>query len=310
MAARVEEDRATLASRVAEKTAELEQANRHKSEFLANVSHELRTPLNAVIGFSEALKDRLFGELNAKQAEYVADIHGSGLLLLALINDLLDLAKVEAGRLEIDPASFDVRAMAESALTLVRGRAQDGGIALAATFEGALGTCVGDERRIRQIVLNLLSNAIKFTPAGGRVTLRVVQSDAVLLLQVIDTGIGIAAADLPRLFTAFTRLSRGGDASEAPAEGTGLGLALSRRLAELHGGTIDVVSSPGQGSTFTAVLPVGGSTATPAEPTRSGRDREVGASQNAVMHAYPAPSSTPPATPASAATARAAEQAP
>jgi signal transduction histidine kinase len=161
---------AQLFREIQEKSQQLEIANRHKSEFLANMSHELRTPLNAIIGFSEVLGEKYFGELNAKQLEYANDIHSSGKHLLSLINDILDLSKIEAGRMELDFADFDMPAALQNAMTLVRERAQRHGIALGLTTDPALGQLRADERKFKQIMLNLLSNAVKFTPEGGKST--------------------------------------------------------------------------------------------------------------------------------------------
>src|SRR5207247_3456022 len=160
---------ARLFREIADKSRQLEAASQHKSEFLANMSHELRTPLNAIIGFSEVLNERMFGELNEKQAEYLKDIHASGTHLLSLINDILDLSKVEAGRMELELSDFNLPAAIDSALILVRERAGRRGITLQAIVDERLGEVRADERKIRQVVLNLLSNAIKFTPEGGRI---------------------------------------------------------------------------------------------------------------------------------------------
>ena len=232
---------------------ELEAANRHKSEFLANMSHELRTPLNGVIGFSEVLRDQLFGELNDKQAEYVHDIHTSGRHLLSLINDILDLSKVEAGRMELELVTFHLPMALESALTLLRERATRHGIALGFEVDERLGEFVGDERKIRQVLLNLLSNAVKFTPDGGRVDVRAVLEDAVVRVTVSDTGAGIASEDQSKIFEAFSQV---GSDQARKHEGTGLGLTLTRRFVELHGGEISVESAVGKGSTFAFTLPV------------------------------------------------------
>jgi signal transduction histidine kinase len=234
---------------------QLETANRHKSEFLANMSHELRTPLNAVIGFSEVLLERMFGELNEKQADYVNDIHSSGRHLLALINDILDLSKIEAGRMELDPSEFDLPAMLETALTLVRERAQRHRIALSLDAAPEVGTVRGDERKLKQVTLNLLSNAVKFTPEGGSVRLGARRNGAVVEVWVTDTGVGIAPEDQGRVFEEFRQV---GTDSARKAEGTGLGLALAKKFIELHGGTIRLESAPGRGSTFTFTLPVSG----------------------------------------------------
>jgi signal transduction histidine kinase len=174
---------------------QLEAASRHKSEFLANMSHELRTPLNAIIGFSEVLQERMFGELNEKQAEYVQDIVGSGRHLLSLINDILDLSKIEAGRMELDCGTFSLPIALETALTLVRERANRHGIALSLALDGRLGDVFADERKIKQILLNLLSNAVKFTPDGGRISLTAALADGSAEISVSDTGIGIGPED-------------------------------------------------------------------------------------------------------------------
>ncbi len=231
---------------------QLEAASRHKSEFLANMSHELRTPLNAIIGFSEVLLERMFGELNPKQEEYLQDITTSGRHLLSLINDILDLSKVEAGRMELEPSAFDLPAALESCLTLVRERATRHGVTLGLTVDERLGQVVADERKVRQVVLNLLSNAVKFTPEGGRVALNAVRADGAVEISVSDTGIGIEPGDQELIFEEFRQA--GGDYTRK-REGTGLGLALARRFVELHGGRIWVKSEIGKGSTFTFTLP-------------------------------------------------------
>ena len=236
-----------------EKGRELELANKHKSEFLANMSHELRTPLNAVIGFSEVLGEEMFGELNEKQKEYVEDIHSSGRHLLSLINDILDLSKIEAGRMELDVTTFDVRQALENALTLVTERAGRRGIALESEIDDALTEMTGDERKIKQILLNVLSNAVKFTPEGGKVTLTARGADSALVIAVRDTGVGIAAEDLEHIFEEFRQV---GTDYARKVEGTGLGLTLTRRFIELHGGEIAVESEPGVGSEFRITLPL------------------------------------------------------
>ena len=172
---------------------QLEVASQHKSEFLANMSHELRTPLNAIIGFSEVLSERMFGDLNEKQEEYLKDIHASGQHLLSLINDILDLSKIEAGRMELELTDFDLPQAIDNALTLVRERAGRRGIALQQSVEEHLGEIKGDERKVKQVLLNLLSNALKFTPEGGRVELLARVVDGMAEISVTDTGVGIAA---------------------------------------------------------------------------------------------------------------------
>ena len=233
------------------KSRELETASRHKSEFLANMSHELRTPLNAIIGFSEVLHERLFGDVNDKQAEYLADILASGRHLLALINDILDLSKVEAGRMELDRADFDLPAAIGNALSLVRERAQRRGIALASTLDPAIGTIHADERKVKQVLLNLLSNALKFTPEGGAIGVRAGVEGAFVEVAVSDTGVGISPEDQAAVFEEFRQVG----AASKKVEGTGLGLAISRKFVELHGGTIRVESELGRGATFAFTLP-------------------------------------------------------
>jgi signal transduction histidine kinase len=217
------------------------------------MSHELRTPLNAIIGFSEVLGERYFGELTEKQDEYVKDIHGSGKHLLSLINDILDLSKIEAGRMELELSDFDLPAVLDNALTLVKERAQRHGIALGKRVDPALGTVRADERKVKQIMLNLLSNAVKFTPEGGRVSVAAKPNGTAIEISVSDTGIGIAPEDQQAVFEEFKQVGRD---YTRKAEGTGLGLALTRRFVELHGGTIGLTSAPGKGSTFTFTLPL------------------------------------------------------
>jgi signal transduction histidine kinase len=231
---------------------ELEVASQHKSEFLANMSHELRTPLNAVIGFSEVLTERMFGELNEKQDEYVKDIYASGAHLLSLINDILDLSKIEAGRMELELADFHLPQAIENALILVRERALRRGITLEQSIDPRLGGIQGDERKIKQVLLNLLSNAIKFTPEGGRVGVRAEPVDAGVEVAVSDTGVGIAPGDQEAVFEEFRQVGT----AENRAEGTGLGLTLARKFIELHGGRIWVQSQVDAGSTFTFTMPV------------------------------------------------------
>jgi signal transduction histidine kinase len=252
MADQLQEYTDSLERRVAEKTAQLEMANRHKSEFLANMSHELRTPLNAIIGFSEVLKERMFGDLNDKQLEYVRDIFGSGQHLLSLINDILDLTKVEAGHMALDIREFDVRAAVDNCCTLIRERAQRSRLNFSGEVEPGVGKWPADERKFKQVLLNLLTNAVKFTPAGGMVALRTWVEGEWLVVSVRDTGVGIAAEDRAAIFKEFHQLPLHGAAKH---EGTGLGLSLSRRLVELHSGTLTVESEPRRGSTFTARFP-------------------------------------------------------
>ena len=230
-------------------------ANKHKSEFLANMSHELRTPLNAIIGFSEVLSERMFGEVNDKQAEYLKDIHESGRHLLSLINDILDLSKIEAGRMELELSSFDLPSALSNAMTLIRERAQRHGIQLGLEVDPALGEFSGDERKFKQIMLNLLSNAVKFTPDGGKVDVLAKRANGAVEVAVRDTGIGIAPEDQALVFEEFRQVGRD---RLRKVEGTGLGLALTKRFVELHGGAVRLDSTPGQGSTFTVLLPLSG----------------------------------------------------
>ena len=239
---------------------QIEAANRNKSEFLANMSHELRTPLNAIMGFSEALYERYFGELNEKQTEYAKDIHGSGEHLLSLVNDILDLSKVEAGKMELEITEFDLSAALENALTLVKERAHRHGIALQLEIDPALSTVHADERKFKQIMLNLLSNAVKFTPEGGAVRVQSRRNGAMVEVSVSDTGSGIALQDQSAVFEEFRQV---GTDSGRKAEGTGLGLPLAKRFVELHGGAIQVQSTLGKGSTFSFTLPVRQATSLP-----------------------------------------------
>jgi len=243
---------ARLFHEIADKSRQLEAASQHKSEFLANMSHELRTPLNAIIGFSEVLAQGMFGEINEKQTEYLHDILESGRHLLSLINDILDLSKIEAGRMELEVSEFDLPQAIQNALTLVRERALRSGIALHHAIDERVAEIRADERKVKQVLLNLLSNAIKFTPEGGRIEVRAVPADGLVEVSVTDTGIGIAPEDLEAVFEEFRQVG----AADKKAEGTGLGLALARKFIELHGGRIWVTSQVGVGSTFTFTLPV------------------------------------------------------
>ncbi len=232
---------------------QIEAANRHKSEFLANMSHELRTPLNAIIGFSDVLLERTFGDVNPKQEQYVSIILTSGRHLLSLINDILDLSKIEAGRMELELTTFDLALAIENTVTLVRDRAARHDQNLVLDLAPDLGEYVGDERKFKQILLNLLSNAVKFTPDGGRIGVRAARTGDAVEISVSDTGIGIAPEDQEAVFEEFRQV---GTDYVRKREGTGLGLALTRKFVELHGGKVGVESEPGKGSTFTLTLPV------------------------------------------------------
>ena len=229
---------------------ELEEASRHKSEFLAYMSHELRTPLNAVIGFSDVLHGQLAGDLNEKQTQYVTAIQTSGRHLLTLINDVLDLSKIEAGRMELHVSNFAVNDLLEKSLALMRERATGQGIALRLDVAPSVGIIEADERLLKQVLFNLLSNALNFTDRGGHVDVTVRRLGDVIVISVRDDGVGIAHADQARIFEDFEQVGR-----SRMQEGTGLGLALSRRFVELHGGQLDVESALGTGSTFTFWLP-------------------------------------------------------
>jgi signal transduction histidine kinase len=243
---------ARLFQEIADKSRQLEAASQHKSEFLANMSHELRTPLNAIIGFSEVLSEGMFGEINEKQTEYLDDILGSGRHLLSLINDILDLSKVEAGRMELELAEFDLPGAVDNALTLVRERASRRGISLGSEIDERVEVIEADERKVKQVLLNLLSNALKFTPEGGRIDVRTAVNEGSVAISVADTGVGIAPEDQETIFEEFRQVG----AADKKVEGTGLGLALSRKFIELHGGRIWVESQVGSGATFTFTIPL------------------------------------------------------
>ncbi len=272
--AQVKQHAAELEDRVRERTQELtvanqqlEVASRHKSEFLANMSHEFRTPLNSIIGFSDILRDPAFGPLTDKQARFIQNILTSGEHLLSLINDLLDLSKVEAGKIELRPEPFECREAVCAAVTEIQPQADLKQLELMSQTDEAPSRIVADPIRFKQILLNLLSNAVKFTPEGGRITVTVRtvpgarrqeagggEDGDFVEIAVTDTGIGIKSDDLPRLFQEFTRLDA---AIVRHTKGTGLGLALTKRLVELHGGEIVAASDgEGRGSTFTVRLPI------------------------------------------------------
>jgi signal transduction histidine kinase/ActR/RegA family two-component response regulator len=244
---------ARLFRELATQSRELEEVSRHKSEFLASMSHELRTPLNAVIGFSEVLLDKMFGDLNLRQEEYLRDIWNSGRHLLELLNEILDLSKVEAGQMVLEPTTFRVGGALEYVMSLVRERAALHGITLELTTAEDVGSIEADELRFKQVVLNLVSNAVKFTPDGGRVSVSATREDGdQLAVTVTDTGVGVPPEDRERIFESFQQGGRG-----APKEeGTGLGLTLSRRIVELFGGRLWLESVVGDGSTFGFVIPM------------------------------------------------------
>ena len=234
------------------KRAELQVASEHKSDFLASMSHELRTPLNAVIGFSEVLLERMFGDLNERQDEYLRDILSSGKHLLELLNEILDLSKVEAGRMELELSVFPVRGVIEHTIALVRERAAVHGITLTLEIDPALDLIESDELRFKQVMLNLLSNAVKFTPDGGHIEVKAARTKRWMSVTVTDNGTGIPAEDQERIFDAFHQGRRG----PSREEGTGLGLTLCRRIVTLMGGVLTLDSEVGVGSTFGFTVPV------------------------------------------------------
>jgi signal transduction histidine kinase len=276
---KVEEYQKELENKVAERTRELERlleeskllavkaeaANRSKSEFLANMSHELRTPLNHIIGFTELVAGKECGEINEVQEEYLNDVLRAGRHLLSLINDILDLSKVEAGKMDMDAAEVPIQFLLEHSLSMVKEKAVKHGIQLSLNIESAPDSITCDERKLKQVMYNLLSNAVKFTPDGGRVEVGSAIRNGTdgaeasancksLAVWVQDTGIGIEAQDIERLFTPFEQVE---SSISRKFQGTGLGLALTKKMIELHGGTIQARSAgKGQGSVFEFTLPI------------------------------------------------------
>jgi len=266
--------------RISNQNEKLRRADRLKSEFLANMSHELRTPLNAIIGFSELMKDGILGELTEQQADYCREIYDGGRHLLSLINDILDLSKLEASEMRVELSEVNSQDLLERTLVIVKDQASKKGLTLALECDETIPTFVTDERKLKQILYNLLSNAVKFTPKGGSVTLKseLSRSGREVLLSVEDTGIGIAKEDLSRLFTPFHQLD---GAENRKHQGTGLGLALCRKMVELLGGEIKLESEPGRGTRLEVTLPLHAVedtetsllTTTPASATTTGRTR-------------------------------------
>jgi cell cycle sensor histidine kinase DivJ len=238
---------------------EAETLHQGKTRFLANMSHELRTPLNAVIGFSDMMRQRMFGPLPDRYLEYANLIHEAGGHLLDLINDVLDMSKIEAERFELARQRFDAREPISAALRLIRLQAHDKGVELNGAFPVDPVPVEADKRALKQMVLNLLSNAVKFTPRHGSVTLSMRVDDAVLEVSVADTGVGLSPADLERIGRPYEQA--GGP--DQRRQGTGLGLSLVRSMAELHGGTLSIESRLGEGSDFTLRLPIVDTTARP-----------------------------------------------
>jgi signal transduction histidine kinase len=244
-----------------------ENANRAKSDFLANMSHELRTPLNHIIGFTELLLDKHFGNLNETQEEYLTDVHHSSNHLLALINDILDLSKVEAGKLTLDLSTVNFKALVKNSLTIIKEKANKNGITLSCNVDDVPDTINADERKLKQIIYNLLSNAIKFTPDQGRVEIKARKcrigvhdafgaenGDRGIHISVLDTGIGLNARDIERVFNPFEQVEA---TKSKNYQGTGLGLSLTKNLVELHGGKVWVESDgENKGSNFSFIIPV------------------------------------------------------
>ena len=243
---------AQLFRELSEQSAALEVASRHKSEFLASMSHELRTPLNAVLGFSEVLLEEMFGEINERQEEYLRDIHGSGRHLLELLNEILDLSKVEAGQMHLEYSTFNLGSALENAVAMLRERAVGRGVEMVVESGAEDLEVETDELRLKQVLINLVTNAVKFTPEGGAVRLRAQVAGNEIHVTVSDTGIGVPAEDRERIFESFQQGGRGASREE----GTGLGLTLSRRIVELFGGQMWLDSEVGVGSTFGFSLPV------------------------------------------------------
>jgi two-component system cell cycle sensor histidine kinase PleC len=249
--ARQHEANLELAAQAASAQAE----NRDKSQFLANVSHELRTPLNAIIGFSEFIKSERSGPIgNDKYGEYIRDIHGSGVHLLSLINDILDYSKAEADKLELEISEVDATKTVRNSMRLVSPRAEDAQVQLIEEIPREHFILKTDAKKIKQVMLNLLSNAVKFTPVGGSVTVSMWQNvvDGGLSIEVRDTGIGIAPKDISRAMAPFGQVD---NTLSRKYEGTGLGLPLTRKFVEIMGGTFSIASEVGKGTTITIVFP-------------------------------------------------------
>jgi len=254
------QEQALINTKLEQTNLQLERANLHKSQFLANMSHELRTPLNAIIGFSEVLQDQGFGELNDRQARYVANILSSGRHLLNLVNDVLDLSKVEAGKMELHWEEFSCQSAIYEVHSQLSTLAEQKNLQLHVEIGDGLDRIMADRARYRQILFNLLSNAIKFTPQNGNITIRAglkrgekPECSWQAVFAIADTGIGISAENLEKVFESFRQLD---NTYSRQYQGTGLGLALTRKLVEMHGGTIWLESQPGAGSTFSFSIPL------------------------------------------------------
>jgi signal transduction histidine kinase len=229
-----------------------ETASRAKSEFLANMSHELRTPLNAIIGFAEIIKKRTFGAASERYVEYAGDIHNSGTHLLGLINDILNLSKLEAGKFQLQEENVDLELAIAACTNLIEVAAREANIRLSVTLDPEALTIRADDRRLRQVLINLLSNAVKFTPDGGSVSVRSFRRNGGLAISVSDTGIGMAPENIPKALAPFDQIER---KVRRKQEGTGLGLPIAKQLVELHGGTLSIESTVDVGTTVTFLLP-------------------------------------------------------
>jgi len=237
-----------------ERTAVLERSSRNMSEFLSNMSHELRTPLTSILGFSSMLKQKIFGGLNEKQYVYVQHIHRSGKYLLALINDILDLSKIEAGQLLLEKTSISIAVICGESIELVQQQAQMRQIMIRCHLDSNFKTLWADDIRVRQMLLNLLSNAVKFSEEGGVIEVGTTEKDGILCIAVKDNGIGIASEKHYLIFKPFQQVD---ESLARRRQGTGLGLSLTKHLAELHGGTVTFESAINQGSCFVLQLPIG-----------------------------------------------------
>ena len=251
----------------------LKEAGRAKSQFLSSMSHELRTPLNAILGFSDLLNQQFFGKLNEKQLDYVGEIDKSGKHLLALISDLLDMAKIEAGAMELDLAEFRPEEFILGSLSMTKMQFEQKGIEVTANFANNTTVVIGDLRRCRQIILNLLSNAVKYTPAGGSVAVRTTTFENSVKIEISDTGLGIESDQIEKIFSEFHQVDR---VRDERLGGTGIGLTLTKRLVEMHGGEIGAESEVGKGSTFWFTLP----TKTPAIKEFAHQENEVASSRH------------------------------
>jgi signal transduction histidine kinase/ActR/RegA family two-component response regulator len=291
-------DRKQYEAQLHQTNEELSRATRLKDEFLANMSHELRTPLNSILGMAESLQENIFGEVNAAQIKAIQLIERSGLHLLELINDILDVAKIESGQMELDMAPCDIAALCESSLAFVKQQALKKGIQLQIKIPQRLPELLIDERRIRQVLINLLNNAVKFTLQGGRITLEVTKKtsdnpeligsnfEKQLQITVIDTGIGISPENIQKLFKPFIQID---SALNRQYQGTGLGLALVKRVVEIHGGEVSLTSEVGVGSRFVIELPYIDNSPSSSETSTSSSNLAALQSESSSPKLYTAP---------------------